>query len=111
MWAPTSPALLTAQQFYAHALRLWNQRQSQAKAISPGVLVLQGNRYTISYDSNLDHFWVSDKQRGMLVEKLASKFSFTQQLTLEDVENFAQGVQQQPAPKPHKQHKPSQIEL
>lgn len=102
---------LLAQQFFAHAKRLWNQRKSQAKVISPGVLVLQGNRYAISYDSNLDDFWVSDKQRGMLVENKASKFSFTQQLTLEDVENFAQFIQEQPVQEPKRQHKPSQIEL
>jgi hypothetical protein len=101
---------LLAQQFYAHASRLWNQRKLMAKVVSPGKWILQGNRYAITYDSNLDHFWVSDRQRGVLVENKASKFSFTQQLTPQDVENFAQFVQQQPAPKPQKQHKPSQIE-
>ena len=53
---------LLAEQFYAHASRLWNQRKSIAKEVSPGKWVLQGNRYTITYDSNLDHFWVSDRQ-------------------------------------------------
>jgi hypothetical protein len=100
---------LLAQQFYAHASRLWNRHKSQAKEISPGVLVLQGTRYAITKDSNLDHFWVSDRQRGVLVENKASKFSFTQQLTPEDVENFSQFVQQQ-AQKPLPIHKPSQIE-
>ena len=102
---------LLAQQFYAHASRLWNQQKSIAKVVSPGVLVLQGNRYAITYDSNLEHFWVSDRQRGVLVENKASKFSFTQQLTPQDVENFFQFVQQQQAQKPLLQHKPSQLEL
>ncbi|MBD0362641.1 MAG: relaxase/mobilization nuclease domain-containing protein [Coleofasciculus sp. C3-bin4] len=101
---------LLAQQFYAHASRLWNQRKSQAKEVSPGKWALQGNRYAITYDTNLDHFWVSDKQRGVLVENKASKFSFTQQLTPEDVENFSKFVQQQQAQKPLPIHKPSQIE-
>jgi hypothetical protein len=96
---------LLAQQFYAHASRLWNQRKLMAKEVSPGKWILQGVRYAITYDTNQDHFWVSDRQRGVLVENKASKFSFTQQLTPQDVENFAQFVQQQPAPKPQKQHK------
>jgi len=102
---------LLAEQFYAHASRLWNQQKSIAKVVSPGKWILQGNRYAITYDSNLDHFWVSDRQRGVLVENKASKLSFTQQLTPQDVENFAQFVQQQQAQKPLLQHKPSQLEL
>jgi hypothetical protein len=101
---------LLAQQFYAHASRLWNQHKLMAKEVSPGKWVLQGNRYAITYDSNLDHFWVSDRQRGVLVENKASKLSFTQQLTPEDVENFAQFVQQQQVLHPLLQHKPSQLE-
>jgi hypothetical protein len=100
---------LLAKQFYAHASRLWNQRKSMAKEVSPGKWILQGNRYAITYDTNLDHFWVSDRQRGVLVENKASKLSFTQQLTPQDVEIFAQFVQQQQALHPLLQHKPSQI--
>jgi hypothetical protein len=101
---------LLVEQFYAHASRLWNQRKSMAKEVSPGKWILQGNRYAITYDTNLDHFWVSDRQRGVLVENKASKLSFTQELTPEDVENFSQVVQQQQAQKPLLQHKPSQLE-